>query len=70
MSPYRMGWLPKTRVRQIGGGRSGTVVDQHPGELRLYPRPLVAWDGGQTTAIDGRDLERSPDDWLSRAVTS
>lgn len=65
----RPGWLAGSRVRHRRTGALGTV--RGDGD-RLLPQrwPFVAWDHGATIRHSARDLERSPDDWLSRAVTS
>lgn len=61
------GWLAKTRVRHIRTGALGVVLGDS-GRFTLYVRPLVRWDDGATMRVDARDLERSPDDWLLRAI--
>lgn len=65
------GWLAKTRVMNATG-RRGTVVDEHPersAASRFYAHPIVEWDDdGTRSRMNAENLERSPDDWFTRAV--
>lgn len=67
------GWFAESRVMNADG-RHGTVVDEHPDDRitnHLYGHPIVQWDDdGTRSRMNAENLERSPDDWLSRAVTS